>query len=223
MRLLLISCLLVLLQSLSLNASFTQNDLNQQKKNVIKDSVNVDPLYPIKTISGIYVRFDPWKILDLNHVDEHVTARQTLSKKRPAKSAEEIIRNYVYRITPPLETKDKLAFVPKPFNRQQKLHVPLGNDSAVIWFNRQMELEEQYLYAKRNRISFLNLQFSTFVFGQDLGDQNAYYYGPGLQVFPLGLLLPKLNSLFSSGISYNLPLTGEQTSGINSQNVKLYC
>ncbi|MEO1255370.1 MAG: hypothetical protein AAFY41_10865 [Bacteroidota bacterium] len=85
-----------------------------------------------------------------------------------------------------------------------------------------MELEEQYLYAKRNRISFLNLQFSTFVFGQDLGDQNAYYYGPGLQVFPLGLLLPKLNSLFSSGISYNLPLTGEQTSGINSQNVKLY-
>lgn len=165
----------------------------------------IDTLYPHKTIGELYVKFDTWNVKDLYQLNKNVSARSPIWKDKIADSEDIRAKNYVYRIVAAFQSSDSAVFVPRPFHRNQTERILLEDDSSRLWYNQRMELEEQFRYAHKKTLSYLNVQINVNVFESVLENELNYSLGPSLQIQPLGLLTPKLQGLFSAGLGIDFP------------------
>lgn len=174
---------------------------------------NTDPIesegtsrtYPFTSAHGLKVKIKPLETLDVRTISEYVQARRSLTDKNLAQNETQIKKNYVYSIRAVDVEEDTYAFVPKAFKRSEKVSIKLADPELVLKYNQDMELEEQYRYAKKKSINLINFQFNSRLYGTELGRQSSYTFSPTIQINPLGLIDPALQGLFSAGLSLNMP------------------
>ncbi|MEM6804256.1 MAG: hypothetical protein AAF696_22820, partial [Bacteroidota bacterium] len=165
-----------------------------------------DPkVFPYTSDHGLKLKIKPQEKSDIREMGEFVSARRSLTDKKLAQNQSQVKKSYVYSIQASDTQEEAYAFVPKAFKRSEKASIKLADQEAVLKYNQQMELEEQYRYAKKKSINLINLQFNSRLYGTDLDRQSSYTFSPTIQINPLGLIDPALQGLFSAGLSLNMP------------------